>query len=269
MNKLDEDILEQFFVLQTWRERRLRLQRIWEPETFSWAKDRPAETWSTAIWHRALIRAGDGPEQLPVAREEESMAKKGLEEMALLHPLWPHFERIKGFGPYLCGAYVAAAGDITKAPSVSSHWKGMGLDVLPNGRAPRRIRGLRKVERKVPCPPHVSLIGEQIRQQMIRAGGRLYGLYIQYKEAYAAKYPDRVEPLEDDGSEEAPSELQPHEKSPRMHRHKAALRCVQKLLYANLWKEHRLSQGLPVPSAYVFDILGHKDEISIVDLYDA
>lgn len=178
----------------------------------------------------------------------EQTAKSEMVDLVHYHPLWPHLERIKGFGGYLAGAFIAAGGDIARPGTVSSFWKGMGLDVLPDGTVPRRIRGGKDVDRRIPALPHVTRIGEQIRQQILRSGGKLYDIYVRYKERYTAKYPGRA----------------------KMFNHKAALRVTQKILYAALWREWRLAYGLPAPQPYAFDILKHDDGgyIRITDLYD-
>src|SRR5258708_2298755 len=123
----------------------------------------------------------------------------------------------------------------------------MGLDVLPDGTVPRRVRGRKDTPRRVPCLPHVSRVGEQIRQQILRSGGRLSDFYRIFRARANEKWPDRA----------------------KMFNHKSALRLTQKLLYALLWAEWRKAYGLSAPEAYAFAILKHDDQsrITIQELY--
>ena len=124
----------------------------------------------------------------------------------------------------------------------------MGLGLNPDGTVPRRIRG-KKIGKPMPCLPHVSMIGEQIRMQMIRfTGGNLRRRYDAAREIYDAKFPDR----------------------PKMYNFKAALRHVQKLLYACLWAAWREGRGLEAPMPYPFIWLGHSQSsmLTISDFYD-
>jgi len=100
----------------------------------------------------------------------------------------------------------------------------------------------------VPALPHVTRVGEQIRQQINRSNGELRRLYERYRLFYDTKYPDRA----------------------KMFNFKAALRASQKILYACLWEQWRISYGLEAPWPYAFDILKHPNghRITITDLYD-
>lgn len=209
MRKLDEDILRAYFRLEICQMQRLQMQRVWEPESFNWKKEPPPISNTKLIRQEELRLLGFGPDYLRRMKVEETRAKEEMERLVVHHPLWPHFEKIKGFSHYLAGAFVAAGGDIERAPKVSSFWKGMGLDVLPDGSVPRRIRGS-KDERRIPALPHVTKIGEQIRIQLLKSGGYAKEMYDDYKKRYVAKYPDRI----------------------KLFNHKAALRAVQKKLYA-------------------------------------
>ena len=240
MHTQDRDIQKAFFRLQEARRARYRLQRIWHPETLH--KTRlvlKPPTHSTLTFREMLTEDGLGPETYEASVEREAEAKRGLEALASQHPLWPHFQALGGFGPYLCGSFVAAGGDIERAPKVSSFWKGMGLDVVTTKgkdgitemKAPREERGRRDSERLIPAPPHVTLVGEQIRQQILRTAkkNRLYDRYASEKAKAKTTHPDWN----------------------KMHAHKHALRVVQKLLYAVLWSAWRQARGLPAPAPYI------------------
>ena len=247
----DYEIRRYYLRLEECQRLRLWMQRIWHPETFTWTKrgGPPKECSVTKMRRMELDSLGFGESFYQHMIHEEKEAKRELERLAEGHPLWPHFMHVAGIGLYLCGAFVAAGGDIRQAPRVSSFWKGMGLDVLPDGTAPRRIRGRKDVDRRIPALPHVTRVGEQIRQQIVRRPGtRLNQIYQDEKETYRRRYPER----------------------PKMWAHKHGLRIAQKILYACAWREWRLAYGLSAPDPYAFDILKHDSGrlVRFSDIYD-
>lgn len=249
MFKLDEDILRVYFKLEEYQRQRLWLERLLHPENFKWGKGLPPPITNTKkIRIEVLASMGFGEAHYKRMLEGDQRAREQLEGFVHEHPLWEHFTHIKGFREYLVGAFIAAGGDITRAPTVSSFWKGMGLDVLPNGTVPRRVRGKKDVERRVPALPHVTRIGEQIRAQILRSHGKLRDLYDHYRDYYDERYPGRQ----------------------KMYNFKAAKRAAQKILYACSWKAWREGYHLPAPDPYSFDLLKHSNGslIRIGDLYD-
>ncbi len=247
MFKADEGIMRCYMRLEEYQRQRLWLERLFHPEKLKWKDAPPPITETKRIRIDELAQMGFGEEYYQKMLTGEQEADKHLQELVEIHPLWPHFERINGIAYKLAGGFIAAGGDINRCPTVSSFWKGMGLDVLPDGTVPRKIRGARNVERKVPALPHVTRLGEQIRQQINRTHGNLHEIYLREKAKYLAKYPERQ----------------------RHYNHKAGLRMAQKLLYACLWKEWREAYNLSAPQAYAFAILMHESEpITIKDLYD-
>jgi len=236
-----------YFKLEEVRRERYRMQRLLHPETLKGAPPK-RRAYSSYIRIEALRQLGKDEEYYRKLIAQEAELKKELESLAEIHPLWPHWSRIKGLGLYLCGAFAAAAGDISITPTVSAFWKSMGLDVLPDGTVPRKIRGRKGTERRIPALPHVTTIGEQIRQSILRGRGKLYELYCAKKAYYTAKRPDKA----------------------AIWNHRAALRVVQKILYAVSWEVMRLADGLDAPRPYAFDILKHPDGhlITFEDLYD-
>lgn len=260
MFKQDELILRAYFRLEESRRQRLWMQRVWHPETMDWKKrgGPPPMTETKRIRQEELARLGFGESHYGAMGEAETAARATLEGLAREHPLWEHFSKLHLFGPYLCGCFVAAGGDIQRPPTVSAFWRGMGLDLVVVGdvaMAPRRLRAnvpvnkaLRDAlgDRIIPALPHVTLIGEQIRSQILRGSGNLYQRYLQFKEL---EPPDKI----------------------KMFRHKSALRKTQKVLYACAWREWRQAYGLPAPDPYAFAILKHGGDggpIRFSDLYD-
>lgn len=248
--ELDHAIQSAYFRMAEAQRQRIWMQRIWHPELFEWKKKGAAPVNSETTGRRIaeLAALGLGEEHYQRMLGEESQAKTLLAALARDHCLWEHFRRITGFREYLCGAFVAAGGDIGKAPRASSFWKGMGLDVLPDGSVPRRERGNKETPRRIPCLPHVSLIGEQIRQQINRGKGPLKEIQQRERAVYDARYPDR----------------------PKLYNWKASLRNTQKIFYACLWEPWREDHGLDAPWPYAFGILNHDSgsRIWIQDLYD-
>jgi len=249
MTRLEREIRKTFFELFETRRLRMWLERVWHPEKLRWNKrEGPPPLSEVALVRREVLQElGFGEAFYQEIKEREEEAKKRLCELAQEHPLWEHWRRIKGLGPYLCGCFIAAAGDIERTPTVSSFWKGMGLDVLPDGTVPRKKRGAKGEGRRIPCFPHVSAVGEQIRMQILMSDGKLRELYEMARKKWEAKDPDRKPIL----------------------KHKAAIREVQKLLYAVSWMAWREALGLEAPKPYAFDILKHNGKLyTIEDLYD-
>ena len=247
MKKQDELILRTYFQIEEYQGQRIRFERLLHPEKFKWAKDVPTMSLTKKIRLEELGKIGFGEAYYRRMVDGEEAAKKEMESLAESHPLWDYLGQVPGFGKYLAGAFIAAGGDIERPPTCSAFWKGMGLDVLADGTVPRRIRGDKKTGRRIPAFPHVTKIGEQIRQQMLRQNDFYRGLYYQHKADYQERYPEK----------------------PKMFAHKHGLRIAQKILYAALWEKWRQAYGLPAPFPYVFDLLKHDGErrINIEDFY--
>jgi len=248
MFKLDEDILRAYFRLEEYQSQRIRFERLLHPERMKWSRDLPKMSEAKKIRIDELGRMGFGEAHLKNLIERESEARNRLMNLATHHPLYDHMEPIVGFGDYLIGAFIAAGGDISKTETVSSFWKGMGLDIV-DGKAPRKVRTKGEGVRRYPALPHVTRIGEQIRQQMLRQNPFYQQLYYAHKEDYRNRYPD----------------------SPKMFAHKHGLRIGQKILYSCLWRQWRLCYGLIASEPYVYAMLSHDGDRRIIlgDFYQA
>lgn len=247
MRKQDEEILRTYFRLEECQTQRLRFERLLHPEKFKWAGPNPTMSGTKKVKLAALAEIGFDEAYYQRMADGEKAAREELQSLAENHPLWEYIKPIRGFAKYLAGAFIAAGGDIERAPTASAFWKGMGLDVLPDGTVPRRTRGAKQTARRIPAFPHVTRIGEQIRQQMLRQNPGYQELYHRHKDDYRERYPER----------------------PKMFAHKHGLRIAQKILYACLWEKWRQSCGLPAPFPYVFDILKHDSgrRFTIEDFY--
>ncbi len=247
MRKQDEEILRTYFQVEEYQGQRLRFERLLHPEKFKWSGPTPTMSETKKIKLEELGKIGFGESFYQKMADGEKAARAELQSLAADHPLWPYIEPITGFGKYLAGAFIAAGGDIARAPTASAFWKGMGLDVLADGTVPRRTRGAKQTARRIPAFPHVTRIGEQIRQQMLRQNHGYHELYYRHKADYRERYPER----------------------PNMFAHKHGLRIAQKVLYAALWEKWRQVNGLPAPFPYVFDILKHDSgrRFTVEDFY--
>lgn len=248
MLKLDEEILRAYFCLEEYQSRRVRFERLLHPEKMKWSKDLPKMSEAKIIRIDELGRMGFGENHYKMMAEKEVEARNKLIDLAKEHLLYEYMEPIPGFGDYLVGAFIAAGGDITRTETVSSFWKGMGLDIV-DGKAPRKVRTKGEGVRRYPALPHVTRIGEQIRQQMLRQNPFYQNLYYSHKEDYRQRYPD----------------------APKMFAHKHGLRIGQKILYSCLWRQWRLCYGLAVSEPYVYGMLKHDNSRRIVldDFYQA
>lgn len=245
----DLAIQKQYLTLMEVQHQRIRMEWIHHPEMLKRTKGIMPEPSMMKLRQRQVFSdLGLGEQEYGRLIDAERILRQDLVYMGSIHPLWNHFSRLKGFGPYLCTAFIAASGDISKPSTVTIFWKTMGLDVLPDGTVPRKIRGNKTVARKVPCYPFVSTAGELIRQQLLRSGGKLYEHYVKVRAHYDAKYPDR----------------------PKMWNFKAALRGTQKVLYACLWEVWREEYGLPTPLPYAYAMLQHdiSRKFVMADFYD-
>lgn len=232
----DELILRCFFQLEEFQMHRLRFERMLHPEDFKWVKKGapPPMSETKKIKLEELAKIGFGETFYLKMVEGEVEAENELKELAKKHLLWTFLEKVRGIGTAMTGKFIAAGGDIRKAETVSGFWKGMGLDIV-DGQAPRRVRGNKDTERRIPAFPHVTRIGEQIRQQLLKQNSFYHELYTKHKADYRARYPEK----------------------PLMFAHKHGLRIGQKVFYACLWAKWREGYNLPAPMPYVFDILKH------------
>ena len=238
----DEQILRCFFRLEEFQMQRLRFERMLHPDHFKWPKKGapPPMSETKKIKIEELGKIGFGENFFQAMVKGEELAEDELKELVERHVLWPWLEKVRGIGLVMAGKFIAAGGDIRKAETASGFWKGMGLG-LEDGKAPRRERG----KTSIPAFPHVTRVGEQIRQQLLMQNPFYHELYLSHKADYRARYPEK----------------------PLMFAHKHGQRIPQKIFYACLWRKWREGYGLPAPLPYVFDILKH-DSGRIITIED-
>ena len=287
MDELDRLITKAYFGHKEAQGQRIRFQSLLHPETLKGKTNAFKRSDTTFTRIEAYADLGFGEEFYQRMIRAEKDKEDEMMALAATHPLAEHFEQLERLGPrmWFCGAFIAASGDITRTPTVTAYWKGMGLDIIQvecpeckgektvgSGPArrriqvpcekcmgrdgesqgyvmmvPRKVPGKKDTDRKIPALKHVTTIGELIRTQINLSKGPLKRLYIVHRAKYDARYPDR----------------------PKTFNHRAALRIAQKVFYSCLWREWRLARGLPAPDPEAFEILGHPKEhmIHISDLY--
>jgi hypothetical protein len=133
LRALEEEMLVTFHKLQEVRRQRLRLQRVWEPESFNWRKRGapPPETWSTALKKRAWEELGLGRTELERLKEQEAALKDRLSNLLEEHPLCDVLLQVEGLGSYLAASLIAVAGIPHLAENVTNFWSAMGVGLVP------------------------------------------------------------------------------------------------------------------------------------------
>lgn len=230
MTELEREIVETFYRLEELERRRARLERLWGKTAAERVKPGPTK----AIQLQVLTEMGEGEVELAMVLKDREAAKGHLEDLAQQHPLWDNDLRlIKGFGANLAGKLIAASGDITRVTTVSGFWKSFGLDVLPDGTAPRKVRGRKKVERRLPAMPLVLKVSFLLTRQLMMARGKAYGLYLKERAWYEENRPDW----------------------PAWRQHKAARRAMEKIFLSCLLERWCQLSGLPFKEPYIWGIL--------------
>lgn len=223
-----EDLEKQ--IVETWYyyEENLRLRSALERRLgrISSALPRRAPSLTKHVQLGVLATLGQGAPELEEYRSGEKEWKGKLEELAKRHPLYSDLSRVKGLGPFLIGCLIAASGDIGATKNVSGYWKSFGLDVLPDGSAPRKMRGKKRVERRLPAMPLVLKVSFLLSRQLLLAKGKAYGLYVKERDWYGRNRPQW----------------------PPIRQHKAARRVMEKVFLSCVWERWRNHVGLPAPN---------------------
>ena len=110
-----------YFRLEYYQTERLKLERIWHPEKMVWVTAPPEMCATTHIKLEELERIGYGKDRYLEVLANEKSIKKEMEDLATQHHLWNHTQHISCMGRYLTGAFIAAGGGITRAPTVSAY----------------------------------------------------------------------------------------------------------------------------------------------------
>jgi len=144
------------------------------------------------------------------------------------HPVWPWLKNIKGVGPML-GARILSVIDIEKADTISALWRFAGLGVV-DGKAERVTKG----EKRHYCSRLKSSM-YLLAVSFLRTKGKFSEIYYREKERQEKLHP----------------ELRP------IVVHYRALRKMEKMFLACLWRVWREALGLPIRKPYVAEYLNH------------
>lgn len=168
------------------------------------------------------------------------------------YPIYTQFlEGVTGIGPAMAGVIISEI-DISRCCYASSIWKYAGLDVAGDGRGRSRQQdhlvereyvakdGEVKTRKSITFNPFLKtkLVGV-LASSFLRSGE---------KSEYAKVYYDYKHRLE---SHEA------HKEKSKGHRHNMAMRYMVKRFLADLYREWRTIEGLPVTPEYHEGKLGH------------
>lgn len=163
----------------------------------------------------ALVR----PERLATERQIVKLAKQ--------LPVWAWVESVPGCGALGLGLIVCETGDLAQYANPAKVWKRLGLAVF-DGRAQRRVTDAAEAERQGYNPKRRSLmhnVGESLLKQNGKSG-YYRTLYDERKAYETAQHPDL----------------------PLIHRHKRALRYMEKRFLLHLWQAWRREAiGIPEP----------------------
>jgi len=189
--------------------------------------------------------------------ESEALHEKVIMDELSREPIWTEYlVNVRGVGPLMAGVMLSEI-DIHKCNSISALQKFAGLDVITyeddegvtheEGRC-REKRHLipktytnRKGEVKetvgITFNPFLKtkLVGV-LADVILRLGGPYKDIYDGYKHRLA-NHPK-------------------HKDKTPLHRHNMAKRYAIKQLLADLWREWRILEGLPVKGTYAEDVLG-------------
>ena len=166
-------------------------------------------------------------------RTENDLAKR-IERWVKEHKIYKEFLRkVRGVGPILSAGLISWIGDISRFSSPSKLWKYCGL-------SPDSVR---KKGEKLNYNPKLKTLCWKIWNNMLKARGFGYKLYLEGKELCARKHPDWT----------------------KGHIHNWAGRRTVKVFLSCLWDKWRELEGLPRSKPYPIQFLGHTDIVTPSD----
>lgn len=154
-----------------------------------------------------------------VIRKQQMALRRRLESLAVQLPGIEFVDGVYGFGRFGFAMIIAEAGDLSSYATVSRLWKRMGLAVI-DGRAQRRVANKEEAERHGFNPIRRALM-HTLGDSLFKKQNLYRDIYLERKELEELKLPD----------------------SSKMHRHKRALRYMEKRLLRDLWRAWRDAAG--------------------------
>ncbi len=179
------------------------------------------------------------------------------------HPAYPWFSRVKGVGGENIGKVVGLV-DIEVATTPSALWKFAGYAPV-DGKAEKRQKGA-----KLHYNSQLRSMSWRLANSLLRARGKFYDYYLAEKDKYQQRFHNEGKQIipatqlpKDNGKRFEPSDL-----ISEGHVHNMALRKMIKLFLALLWLTWREAEGLPTPTPYPVEYLGHSHVITPEEMCD-
>jgi hypothetical protein len=191
------------------------------------------------VWSAPVGTAADDME-----RAERALQRK-LEQLAGMHPLAPWIAATPGLGLLGFALILGATGPLDAFPNVAKLWAYCGLDVKSDGRAPRRVKGVKLTPREKggegAHSPQARMVCYRIGEAFVKCATSPYRrVYLDAKAVYTSDAGNHVR--------RGPSSCpfgQVHLKDGKQiacglaHAHAAARRVAVKRFLADLWEEWR------------------------------
>jgi len=183
--------------------------------------------------------------------EAEAIHEKAIMAALELEPIWTQWiVNVRGVGPLMAGVILSEI-DITKCNSISALWAYCGLDVVVTTDADGNVleEGRCKKAHHLVPKTYTDRDGEAIETKGIsfnpflktKLVGVLGGVFLKLGGPYREIYDDYKHRLEHHPK---------HQAKTKMHRHNMAVRYMIKEFLADLWREWRTLEGLPVRERY-------------------
>lgn len=149
-----------------------------------------------------------------------------IEDAARRLPVWPWVESVKGFGALGLGQIIGEAGDLHHYPNPAKLWKRMGIGIVGATPSPEGSTG-GQIQRRVTDKELAILMGYVAERRSL-----LFNIGDSLMKSRRNRYRDVYD-------ERKRIEEERHPDLSKLHRHRRALRYMEKLLLKNLWQEWR------------------------------
>lgn len=177
----------------------------------------------------------------PVKAERRAVERQ-IVKLAKQLPVWSWVAGVRGVGALGLGLIVGEAQDLARYANPGKLWKRLGMAVMDDGKAQRRIADAEKAVAAGYCPRRRSLM-HVIGDSLIKQNGAVGYYKVLYNERKAY-------------------ELARAPEMPKIHAHKRAMRYMEKRFLLHLWQAWKMAavghtfpvQGVPPGTRiFVFD----------------
>lgn len=163
----------------------------------------------------------------------EDVYRKPLEQLAMSLPVWDAWAKdVRGFGAASLGRIVGECGDLNNYASKSKVWKRMGLAVMDDGRAQRRVKDKALAE-EAGFNPRRRAVMHVIGDVLMKQNPHYHAVYTQRRESLMLR----------DGLHLDPKKGVVDEDGTYVSIHKHALRYIEKQFLRDLWQAWRGSDA--------------------------